>query len=623
MVAPTVTRRLSAIVVADVAGYSRLMERDESGTHARLKELREQVIDPKIAEYDGRIVKTAGDGLLLEFTTAGAALRCVLDIQRTMAVRNHDLVSTARVDFRIGINVGDIIIDGNDVAGDGVNVAARLEALAEPGGICVTAAVRDQMRDEPGIRFLDIGEQRVKNIERPIRVYRVAHDGKAMPRFASARTKSWAPLAMAVFAGAGAIAALALGVSLYVTRAAPGSSPPLMSIAVIPFVAAGAAADVEFAEALTRDISTGLARGGEALAVASHSAAASYRGKAVDARAVGRDLNVRYMVEGEVRREGEKSIVSVQMIDTGSTAQVWSERFELDAIGAGVDEAAFARRVTSRVRGALFGAEVRRLGTTSAQGATARELVWRSNGIESAATLKATREAGKLLEDALKLEPNLVPALTNRALNLISESDLDPRANTVTLQRRADELSERAVALDPDDAFAWIARAGVLGYEGRIEAALGAGKRARELDPTRKGAMVTDAWLRLLAGRPHEALSLLDEADKAFPGQSELEVRFACWANLNLGHYDEAIALCEKAAGMDAWYFDYVLLAAAYANKGDLAKAAAAKVELEQRIPGYSIGFLEAQGYSQHPDYARQAATHLYPGLRNAGVPQR
>jgi adenylate cyclase len=180
-----IIRRLVAIVVADVVGYTRLMEQDEAGTHARLREIRTQIVHPKIATHGGRIVKTAGDGMLLEFSSASSALRCAIDVQREMGTRNLDLASDTRIEFRIGINLGDIIVEGDDIAGDGVNVAARLETLAEPGGICVSSAVREQVHGDLDALFVDIGEQQVKNIARPIRVFRVAPGGKA-PRSTAA-----------------------------------------------------------------------------------------------------------------------------------------------------------------------------------------------------------------------------------------------------------------------------------------------------------------------------------------------------------------------------------------------------------------------------------------------------
>ena len=231
-------------------------------------------------------------------------------------------------------------------------------------------------------------------------------------------------------------------------------------------------------------------------------------------------------------------------------------------------------------------------------------------------------EAGKLLDEALKLEPRLVPALTNRALNIVIETELDPRGDYIGLMRRADELSGRAVAIDNDDAYAWMARSLVLGFEGQLEQAVTANELARRLDPTRKMPMVWDAWFQVVAGQPERALSTLDEARADFPEETDLERLVACWANLNLGRYDRAIALCEKAATTDNSHFTYMLLATAYADGGDRAKAATARTELLKRVPGYSINALRSKGYSSHPRYAAQAEQHIYPGLRAAGVPE-
>ena len=617
MPALPVARRLSAIVVADVAGYSRLMERNESGTHARLLALREQVIDPQIAAHGGRVVKTTGDGFLLEFSTAGAALRFAVDAQRAVAAHNRDVASEARIELRMGINVGDIIVDGNDVAGDGVNVAARLETLAEPGGICVTAAVRDQVHDDLDVGFIDIGEQFVKNIQRPIHVYRVRLDravGTGAPR---AWRWRWP---VAAVAGAGAIVAIAW--LLLQVRVATPTSPPAMSVAVMPFVATGGtAADEQLADALTRDLGTGLARGSQAVVVASPGTVAAYKGGTIDARAAGRELNVRYVVEGEVRRTGERRVVSVQLVDAGTASQVWAERVELEAGDPISDETAFSRRLTAKLRGALFNAEYRRAASGSAQGTSPAELVWRAMSVAGTGTPEATRDAGKLLDKAIALEPRLVPALTNRALNLVYETEIDPRVDYARLLRQADDLSSRAVAIDSDDAYAWMTRAVVLGFGGQIEQALAAIALARRLDPTRKTPVVWHAWIMLIAGEPDKSLALLDEARAVLPDEMALELRTACWANLDLGRYGEAAALCAKATAMDADYLSYALLAAAYANAGEPAKAAAAVTELRRLMPDFSVAVLSTKGYSTQSRYAEQAEAHLYAGLRKAGIP--
>src|SRR4030095_3410186 len=271
-------RRLAAIVGADVAGYSRLMGEDDSGTLAALKAHRHDLIDPKIVEYGGRIVKTTGDGLLLEFPSVVDAVRCAVDVQRGMAERNAALPEERRIEFRVGINLGDIIIDGDDIFGDGINVAARLQSLAEPGGICTSKGVRDQVQDKLNFTFEDLGAKDVKNIARPVEVYRVERGGGEAPRRArglaggSARSIGWR-------IGAGALAVAVAGTAAWMLfplfKPVP-PAPPAMSVAVVPFEApAGDPADGALAEGLTRDVTTALGRI-RSLRVTSSSAAAAY-----------------------------------------------------------------------------------------------------------------------------------------------------------------------------------------------------------------------------------------------------------------------------------------------------------------------------------------------------------
>src|ERR1700674_864490 len=323
-----ITRRLVAIVVAAGVGDTRLMEHDEGGTHARLHEIRDQVVDPEIAAFGGRIVKTAGDGMLVEFGSAAAALRFAIEVQRAMSARNQPLAPDERIQFRIGINLGDIIVDGSDIAGDGVNVAARLETLSEPGGICVSAAVRDQIHEDLSVEFTDIGEQHVKNIARPIRVYRVAprtgaYQQPSRSRWQLPRVLGWRWLAAGILAiGLAGIAVFTL--PQFWKTAAPAPTPPPFSIAILPFaVPAGNSVEEQFAEALTNDLTSALGHT-RLVQIVSHSLAVTYKGEAIDARAVGRELNVRYIVEGEIRHGGERIMVNAQLIDAGNATQLWS-----------------------------------------------------------------------------------------------------------------------------------------------------------------------------------------------------------------------------------------------------------------------------------------------------------
>jgi TolB-like protein len=285
------TRRLAAILAADVAGYSRLMGADEEGTLAALKQLRSNLADPKIEEHHGRIVKTTGDGLLVEFASAVDAVRCAVEVQREIAERNIGVLAERRIELRIGINVGDIIIDNEDIFGDGVNVAARLEALAEPGGICVSRAVHDQVRDKLDFVFEDRGKQRVKNIARPVHFYRIA---------ISENAQATAPLPL----------------------------PDKPSIAVLPFANMSGDPEQEyFADGMVEEIITALSRI-RWLSVIARSSSFTYKGRAIDVKQVGRELGVRYLLEGSVRKTGQRVRITAQLIETTTGAHLWADHFD-------------------------------------------------------------------------------------------------------------------------------------------------------------------------------------------------------------------------------------------------------------------------------------------------------
>ncbi len=295
-----VERRLAAILAADIAGYSRLMGVDEEGTLAAIKAVRAELTGPTVAKHRGRIVKTTGDGALVEFASVVDAVRCAVDVQQGMTERNTGVLADKRIEFRIGINLGDIIIDEDDIFGDGVNVAARLEALAEPGGICVSRVVRDQVRDKLDIAFDDMGEQQVKNIARPVRVFRVG------PQAAGLQSPHPAPPPPAGEGSARSARVWAI------------EGPPRLSIVVLPFANLGGDPEQEyFADGITESLTTDLSRI-SGLFVIGRSTAFTYKGKGADLKQVGRDLNVRYALEGSVQRGGNRLRVNVQLIDTES-----------------------------------------------------------------------------------------------------------------------------------------------------------------------------------------------------------------------------------------------------------------------------------------------------------------
>jgi adenylate cyclase len=329
----TATRRLAAILAADVAGYSRLMGADEEGTHERLKAHLWELVNPKISEHSGRIVKTTGDGILAEFPSVVDAVRCAAELQRAMVDREAGMPEDRRIRFRIGINLGDVIVDGDDIFGDGVNVAARLEALAEPGGICISRIVWDQIRDKLSYQFEDLGDQQVKNIARPVWVYALRPEAVAdLP----------APSALPIAPSSRALAA------------------PRLSVVVLPFANLNNDPEQQyFADAITEDLTTDLSRIPD-MFVISRNTTFTYQGKRVDTKQIGRELGVRYILEGSVRRLGSQVRVNSQLIDAATDAHIWAERFNGDTS----DLFALQDEITSRIAIALnvelIGAEAAR-----------------------------------------------------------------------------------------------------------------------------------------------------------------------------------------------------------------------------------------------------------------------
>src|SRR6516225_9234950 len=321
------TRRLAAILAADVVGYSRLMGADEEGTLAALKSIRRELGDPKVKEHRGRIVKTTGDGLLIEFASVVDAVRCAVEVQREMAERNADVPPDRRIEFRMGINLGDIIKDGRDIYGDGVNVAARLETLAEPGGICVSRVVRDQVRDKLAFAFEDMGEQQVKNIARPVRVHRIRlFEEEAFPTVRPS------------------------------DRATALAVPDKPSVAVLPFTNMSGDPDHEFlADGIAEDVITALSRYPSLFVIARNSCF-TYKGRAVDVKQVGRDLGVRYVLEGSLRKAGNRIRVTAQLVEAQTGNHVWAERYDRDLADIFTVQDEITAGLRSRPRRLLAGA---------------------------------------------------------------------------------------------------------------------------------------------------------------------------------------------------------------------------------------------------------------------------
>ena len=393
-------RRLTAILAADVAGYSRLMGADEEGTHESLKAHLGELVNPKIAEHRGRVVKNTGDGFLAEFASVVEAVRCAVEVQRAMANRNAATPPEKRIEFRVGINLGDVIVEAHDIFGDGVNVAARLEGLAEPGGICVSRVARDQVRDRLDYTFEDLGEQQVKNIARPVRVYRVRDVG-------AARSPS-----------------------------APG--PPLLplpdkpSIAVLPFANMSGDPEQEyFADGMVEEITTALSHIRWLFVIARNSSF-TYKGQAVDVKQVGRELGVRYVLEGSVRKAGGRVRITAQLIDALTGTHLWADRFDgsLEDIFELQDKVAV--NVGGVIEPTLQAAEMRRSAARPPTDLTAYDLYLRALAIFFPITKERIFAALALLERAIAIDRHYAPALSWAAICHMRRVEIRPKSRRQT-----------------------------------------------------------------------------------------------------------------------------------------------------------------------------------------------
>src|SRR5713101_6001203 len=455
-------RRLAAILAADVAGYSRLIGADESGTLRALKAVRVELIDPKIAEHHGRLVKTTGDGLLVEFSSVVDALRCATEVQGGIVERNAALPMDSRIEFRIGINVGDVVVEDGDIFGDGVNVAARLEALAEPGGICVSARVQEDAAGKLDLAFQDMGEQELKNITRLVRVYRVRPEG---------------PLpGPPPPAGEGSVHSARVG------AAEPLALPDKPSVAVLPFANMSSDSEQEFfADGIAEDIITALSRYPSLFVIARNSCF-TFKGRAVDVKQVGRELGVRYVLEGGLRKAGNRIRVTAQLVKAETGKHVWAERYDRDLADIFALQDEITEAVTIAVAPALADAEQQRAmrkppGSLDAWAAYQRGL-WHLG--------KYTRNddalAEKFLQQAIDLDPTFSGAYGGLAMAQGQAADLHTPGQPETMSS-IEALARRAVALDGADADARSLLSNALWRCADYEGALAEAERALAMTP--------------------------------------------------------------------------------------------------------------------------------------------
>jgi adenylate cyclase len=494
-----VKRRLAAIFAADVAGYGRLMGQDETGTLARLRAHRRDLIDPKVAEHKGRVVKTAGDGILIEFPSVVEAVACAVAVQRNMAERNAETPEHQRIVFRIGITLGDVIVEEGDIHGDGVNVAARLEGIAEPGEICVSATVRDHIGDRLDLAFEDLGEQPLKNIARPVRVYRV---GPTSP------LPNPPPLAEE---GRSSLSGDRVGVA----EALPLPDKP--SIAVLPFQNMSGDPEQEyFADGMVEEIITALSRIRWLFVIARNSSF-TYKGQAIDVKRVGRELGVRYVLEGSVRRGGNRVRVTAQLIDALSGAHVWAERYDRDLSDIFAVQDEITASVAGVIEPALAEAEQQRALRKPTERLDAWEAYQRGMWHFNKHGAAENRAAQGFFRQAMAIDPNFAPAHYGYALALQWDVWHYSTRSLLEVQGPAREEAGIAVSLDDKDAMAHAVLAHMLMWGGEWEAAIAAARTALTLNPNNAFVISMLGCVLGFGGYRDEALDRLRQTMRVSP----------------------------------------------------------------------------------------------------------
>jgi adenylate cyclase len=569
----TTTRRLAAILAADMVGYSRLMGEDEAGTLAAVRKLRAEVIEPRVSDHQGRLFKSMGDGFLVEFPSVVNAVACAAAIQNAMAVRNTNLPEDRQIQLRIGVHLGDVISEGGDVYGDGVNVAARIEGLAPSGGVAVSAMVHDNVGSRLDLAFEDMGEQQLKNIAKPMRIYRLATTSRpTVPAVAPERIKP--------------------------------------SIAVLPFINMSGDAEQEyFADGMTEDLITDLSRH-EGLIVIARNSTFAYKGKSVDARQIAKEVGVRYLLEGSARRVGAKVRINVQLIDASGGSHLWAERFdrELEDIFKVQDE------VIEKIVEALVGRLTRPPPRNRPKNIDAYNLVVQAKPLMELSP-QGAREAQMLLERAIAIEPNY-----SEAYALLSQNHWLQWAHfgapEVPNRALALTLSRRAVELDPNDAGGHAVLGLVLAYDLLGKEASTELAKAVELDPNNADAWANLSDISVLSGRVDEGLAQIRKAFRLNPHPERWYYLLLGQAEYAACNYDAAVVALrvEETYRTNARKF----LAASLAKQGRIQEAMREGEMFLISNPHWTIGHWVAT----QPIGNDTIREHFVTGFRMAGLPE-
>jgi class 3 adenylate cyclase/TolB-like protein/Flp pilus assembly protein TadD len=629
-------RRLTAVLLADVVGYSRLMSVDEEGTHTRLGDCIKHLIEPTVCAYQGRLTRSKGDGLLVEFDSAVDAVRCAVDIQHRLADAATD--SAPKLELRIGINSGDVIVDEHDVYGNSVNIASRIEGLAEPGGIYVTGAVREQLLGQPGLCLQELGERRVKNIDRPIQVYRVIGEqgenirNSSSPgvvgRLFARRALHFGHRATIMSVGVVAVMATIGTAGLSMWPARPQLSPRA-SIMVLPFRnSSGDPGEDYIADAVTDDLTTDLSRLSDTLVIA-QATAFNYKGKAVDVRDVGREFGVHYILEGSIAKVGTRVQANTQLIDTSSAAAIWADRFNTDVTTLLELYDAVTGRIAASLHLQLVRAEYRRAVAERATDPDATDLRLRAMAyLTENETPETSLAARTSLEASLARDPQNAESLSQLALVLVREVLHHWNHTTRKDLDRAEEILKKAFAIDRSIAAAHVADGFIRRLKGDEQGALDAFDRALELNPNLALASAEKGVQLIALGRAKEAPALVEKAIAISPRDPALWLFYHMMgrAYFAMGDYDKAINWLQKSVQLQPTFWaSRMHLISAYALKGRLAEreVQAALSEYRDKFKNWSLPNIQewfAKGHpNPHPGFAAYLE-ELYKGLQMAGV---
>ncbi|HET9200799.1 MAG TPA: adenylate/guanylate cyclase domain-containing protein [Dehalococcoidia bacterium] len=612
-------------MAADVVGYSRLMAADEAGTHARLKALRKQFIEPTIAAHHGRTVKLMGDGALVEFASVVDAVQCAVEIQRAMAQREMDVADDLRIRFRLGVNLGDVIIEGDDIYGDGVNIAARLEGLADPGGVVISGTAFDHARNKAQAGFRFLGRQRVKNFPEPVRAYQVLLDPKAVGAVideeAPGAPSRWRWPAMA--AASLAVIALSSGFGAWLWLwDKPASLVGLAqakerSIAVLPFENMSGSAEQEyFSDGISEDIITDLSKISDLLVIARNSSF-KFKGQSIDLRQVAGDLGVRYVLEGSVRRAGDQLRISAQLIDGGTGAHLWAERYDrpLDDVFAVQDD--ITRQIVQALHLEFTQAERERVMRRYTDDLQAYDDYLLARSLRADLTTERREESRRLLEGAIARDPNFAAAYAE--LSWVHHQAWENGRSGEASQDLALELAQKAVALDEalPEGHARLAWAHL--WRRQYDDAIAEGRRAIAIDPNYADGYLLLSHILIYAGEAEEGVEIANLGMPLDPDSMYHNLMHLADGQRLLGRSEEAIEHLKRSVELRPDFVPgYVWLASTYGNLGRQVEAEAAAAQVLQLNPHFSIS-----AYGGKVPYRDEAVLEQFrQGLRAAGLPE-